>query len=76
MPIINQIKGVLEEVRPHLQMDGGDVEFVSFDEASGLLQVRLQGHCQGCPMSLITLKEGIGRMVKEKISVVKEVEAV
>lgn len=76
MAIIDQIKKVLEEVRPHLQMDGGDVEFVSFDEALGLLKVRLQGHCQSCPMSEITLKEGIGRMVKEKVPAVKEVEAV
>lgn len=76
MPVIDQIKEVLEEVRPHLQMDGGDVEFVSFDEASGLLKVRLQGHCHGCPMSQITLQEGIGRVVKEKIPTVKELEAV
>ena len=73
---IDKIKKVLDEVRPQLQMDGGDVEFVSFDEASGVLKVKLQGACSGCPMSQITLQQGIGQAVKEKVPEVKEVVAV
>ena len=71
-----KIKKVLDKVRPHLQMDGGDVEFVSFDEKTGVLEVKLKGACVGCPMSQITLQDGIGKMVKEEIKEVKEVIAV
>ncbi|MFA6228364.1 MAG: NifU family protein [Patescibacteria group bacterium] len=71
-----KIKAVLDELRPHLQMDSGDVEFISFDEKSGKLTVRLQGACHGCPMSAITLKEGIGKVVMERVPEVKEIENV
>jgi len=66
----------LDEIRPHLKMDGGDVEFVDYDEASGILKLHLHGACQGCPMSAVTLQEGIGRVIKNKVSEVKEVVAV
>jgi len=66
----------LAKIRPHLQMDGGDVEFVSFDEESGVLKVKLQGACSGCPMSQVTLQQGIGQMVKEQVPEVKELVAV
>lgn len=72
----NKIEKELEKIRPALQMDGGDVEFVNFDEASGKLEVRLLGHCAHCPMSQITLKQGIEASICEKISEVKSVEAV
>ncbi|HPA25923.1 MAG TPA: NifU family protein [bacterium] len=68
-----KIQQELDLIRPHLQMDGGDVEMVEFDEATGILKLRLTGHCVGCPMSQMTLQEGIGRSVKEKIPEVKEV---
>jgi Fe-S cluster biogenesis protein NfuA len=71
-----QINSALDEIRPHLQMDGGDVDFVEFDEVTGVLKVKLQGACHGCPMAQITLQEGIGRVVKEKVPAVKEVLAV
>lgn len=71
-----KIKQELELIRPHLQMDGGDVEFVEFDEATGVLKLRLMGHCVGCPMSQVTLQEGIGRTIKEKIPEIKEVISV
>ncbi|MFA6526473.1 MAG: NifU family protein [Candidatus Buchananbacteria bacterium] len=71
-----KIEEQLAKIRPHLQMDGGDVEFVSFDEESGVLKVKLQGACSGCPMSQITLQQGIGQMVKENIPEVKDVVAV
>ena len=74
--IIEKIKSELSEIRPHLQMDGGDVEFVEFDEKDGVLKLRLQGACIGCPMSQMTLQEGIGRTIKAKIPEVKEVQAV
>lgn len=71
-----QIKKTLDKIRPHLKLDGGDVEFVTFNAASGELKVRLQGACSGCPMSQITLKEGVGRLVMEEIPAVKKVTAV
>lgn len=74
--LLNRVKSALNEIRPHLQMDGGDVEFVSFDEASGELSVRLQGACAGCPMSQATLQEGIARAIKEKVPEVKEIKNV
>lgn len=71
-----KIKNVLERVRPHLQMDGGDVDFVSFDAGSGVLKLKLQGACAGCHMSHVTLNEGIAKLVMEEIPEVKNVEAV
>ncbi len=76
MPIEEKIKQELAAIRPHLQMDGGDVEFVEFDEATGVLKLKLTGACIGCPMSQVTLQEGIGRAIKEKVPEVKEVMAV
>jgi Fe-S cluster biogenesis protein NfuA len=49
---------------------------VEFDEATGALKLRLMGHCVGCPMSQVTLQEGIGRTIKEKIPEIKEVISV
>lgn len=66
----------LEKIRPHLQMDGGDVEFISYDEVSGTLNVKLQGACSGCPMSQITLQQGIAKTIQEEIPEVKIVVAV
>ena len=73
---ITEIKKVLDEVRPHLQMDGGDVEFIDFNEDSGVLSLKLQGACHSCPMSQLTLQDGIGRAVKAKVKEVKEIKAV
>jgi Fe-S cluster biogenesis protein NfuA len=69
-----QVEKVLNEIRPNLQADGGDVEFV--DVKDGIVKVKLTGSCAGCPMSTLTLKMGIERLLKEKIADVKEVEAV
>lgn len=76
MDIIQKIKKELDKVRPHLQMDGGDIEFVEFDEKTGVLKLRLQGACQTCPMSQVTLQDGVGRVVKKEVPEVKEVQAV
>ncbi|NBS41393.1 NifU family protein [bacterium] len=55
----DQIEQVLNQVRPALRMDGGDIQLVDFDEATGIVRVRLEGACRGCPMSKITLKMGV-----------------
>ena len=69
-----KVQEVLDQIRPGLQADGGDVELV--DVVDGVVQVRLQGACAGCPMSQMTLKMGIERILKEEIPEVKEVESV
>ncbi|MGB4163876.1 MAG: NifU family protein, partial [Bacillota bacterium] len=59
-----QVKAVLEKIRPSLQADGGDVELV--DVVDGVVKVRLQGACAGCPMSQLTLKNGVERILKQE----------
>ncbi len=67
-----QVKEVLELIRPALQADGGDVELVDVTD-DGIVSVRLTGACGSCPMSTMTLKMGIERTLVEKIPEVKEV---
>jgi Fe-S cluster biogenesis protein NfuA len=69
-----QVQEVLDIIRPNLQADGGDVELV--DVKDGVVSVKLQGACAGCPMSTMTLKRGIERFLKEKLPAVKEVVSV
>ena len=69
-----KVVDVLNEVRPALQRDGGDVKLV--DVVDGVVQVELQGACRGCPMSQMTLAFGIERVLKSKIPEVVSVEAV
>jgi len=69
-----QVEKVLEQIRPFLRADGGDVELVEVKE--GVVKVRLQGACYGCQMSLVTLKDGIERILKREVPQVKEVLAV
>ncbi|MCK5320537.1 NifU family protein [Candidatus Parcubacteria bacterium] len=71
--IEEKIKKALDKVRPGMQADGGDVEFVKWDEKTGQVQVRLAGMCVGCPMAQITLKQGIETEVKKIVPEVKEV---
>ena len=68
-----QIKKVIEEIRPSLQMDGGDIELVEVDEKKGIVKVKLQGACATCPMSTMTLKMGVEAELKKKVKGVKEV---
>ncbi|HOI15223.1 MAG TPA: NifU family protein [Geobacteraceae bacterium] len=70
--MIEEVKKVLEMIRPALQADGGDVEFVEMTE-DGVVRVRLQGACGSCPMATVTLKNGIEKTLKEKVPGVKEV---
>ena len=69
-----KVSEVIEKIRPMLQRDGGDVELVDVD--GGVVKVRLQGACAGCPMSQMTLKNGIERVLKEAIPEVESVENV
>jgi Fe-S cluster biogenesis protein NfuA len=70
----DKVATVLDEVRPALQRDGGDVELV--DIVDGIVQVKLQGACRGCPMSQMTLAFGIERMLKAKVPEVVSVQAI
>ena len=69
-----KVEAVLEKVRPQLQADGGDVELVDITE-NNIVKLRLQGACAGCPMSQMTLKNGIERVLKQEIPEVKSVES-
>jgi Fe-S cluster biogenesis protein NfuA len=70
-----QIEEALDKIRPALQRDGGDIELVDVEE-NGVVKVRLTGACSGCPMSQMTLKQGVERIVKQMVPEVKAVEAV
>jgi len=70
-----KVEAVLANIRPALQLDGGDVELVDVDD-QGVVKVRLMGACGGCPMASMTLKNGIEKTLKELIPEVKEVIAV
>jgi len=69
-----EIQKALDEVRPHLQMDGGDVEFIEYKD--GIVKVKLKGHCAGCPMSQMTIKWGVEQYLKKKIPAIKAVEQI
>jgi Fe-S cluster biogenesis protein NfuA len=70
----DKVKEVLDKVRPALQRDGGNVELVGVSD--GTVKVKLTGACAGCPMSTMTLKNGIERILKQEVPEVKEVIAV
>ena len=72
--VIQQIEEILEEIRPNIQMDGGDIEFVKFE--NGTVSLRLHGACVGCPAAMYTLKLGIEEELKQRIPDVVEVIAV
>lgn len=70
-----QIKKIIaEKIRPALQMDGGDIEFVGLNGKT--VQVRLQGACSGCPSAAMTLQMGVLRLLKEEIPEIEGVEPV
>ncbi|MFC1913783.1 NifU family protein [Chloroflexota bacterium] len=68
-----KIEATLNKIRSALQADGGDVELIAVDD--GVVKVRLTGACGGCPMSTITLRNGIERILKDEVPEVKEVIA-
>jgi Fe-S cluster biogenesis protein NfuA len=69
------VQAVLDKIRPALQADGGDVELIDVTE-DGVVKVSLQGACRGCPMSQLTLANGVERVLKEQLPEVVRVEAV
>ena len=71
-----KILEVLESIRPALQTDGGDLEFLSFNGDNGIVELRLLGACEMCPISMMTLKEGIERRLRRSVPEVTAVSAV
>ena len=68
-----EVQSALNDIRPSLQADGGDVELVDVED--GIVKVRLTGACGGCPMSQMTLKNGIERILKQEVPEVVSVES-
>ena len=69
-----QVKASIEKIRPFLQRDGGDIELVSVE--GGVVKVKLQGACSGCPMSQMTLKGVVEQTIKKEVPGVERVETV
>jgi Fe-S cluster biogenesis protein NfuA len=69
-----KVQKALAEIRPRIQADGGDIELISVE--NGSVKVRLQGACVGCPLSALTLKQGVERFIKQKVPEIQSVEAV
>ncbi len=72
----DKVRQVIDQIRPFLQQDGGDIELVGVEESTGVVSVRLEGACKGCPGAQMTLKMGVERQLKEKVPEVTEVIAV
>lgn len=70
----DKVDKVLDKIRPSLMADGGNVELVDVED--GVVKVRLTGACGGCPMSQMTLKMGIERLLKQELPEIQEVVAV
>ena len=71
-----RVQAVIDHIRPLLQADGGDIELVGIDESTGVVSVRLQGACRGCPSAAMTLKMGVERHLRDKVPEVAEVVAI
>ena len=69
-----KVEKAIESIRPFLQRDGGDIELV--DIVNGVVKVRLKGACGSCPMSQVTLKEGVGKALKKDVPEIVRVESV
>jgi Fe-S cluster biogenesis protein NfuA len=76
MDVKDRVEKALDLIRPALQNDGGDVELVDVDEAAGIVKLKLVGACGSCPMSQMTLRMGVERVLKEEIPEIVEVQAV
>ncbi len=70
-----KIEQVLDSIRPALRSDGGDVELIDFDEEDGIVQLRLMGACGSCPVSTLTLRQGIERRLMVAVPEVKVIHA-
>jgi len=71
-----RIAKVIQQVRPFLQVDGGDLEFVHYDEEHGVIEIRLTGNCVGCAMSVMTLRAGIEAAFLRAMPEIKRIESV
>lgn len=69
-----KVKDALAEIKPQLQADGGDIDLVAVK--GSVVQVKLRGACAGCPMSTMTLKQGVEHLIKAKVPEITKVEAV
>ena len=69
-----KVEKALQKIRPHLQADGGDVELVDVT-VDGIVTVRLKGACGSCPMSAMTLQNGVTRILKQEVPEIKEVKS-
>ena len=69
------VEQALEKIRPFLQRDGGDIQLIDVTE-DGIVKVQLTGACQGCPMSQMTLKQGVERALMKEVPGVKEVQSI
>jgi Fe-S cluster biogenesis protein NfuA len=72
--IQKRVQEALDEIRPQIQLDGGDVELVAVEKQT--VKVRLVGHCAGCPMAAMTLKNGVEALIKQRVPEIQKVEAV
>ena len=72
----DRVEKALDKIRPALQADGGNVELIDVDEAKGVVKVKLVGACGSCPMSQMTLRMGVERILKEEIPEITEVQSV
>ncbi|MCL2173534.1 MAG: NifU family protein [Nitrososphaerota archaeon] len=72
--IKKRVQAALDDIRPQIQGDGGDVELVAIEE--NVVKVRLVGHCVGCPMAQLTLKNGIEAHIKACVPEIQRVDAV
>lgn len=71
----DRIESVLTSIRPAIRADGGDVELAGWNEELGRVEVRLMGACESCPISMLTLKEGIERRLRAAVPEVRVVDA-
>ena len=69
-----RVQAALAEIRPQIQADGGDIDLVAIE--GNVVKVRLRGACAGCPMSALTLKAGVERIIKSQVPEIQSVEAV
>jgi Fe-S cluster biogenesis protein NfuA len=69
-----RVEAALAEIKPQIQADGGDIDLVAVE--NNIVKVRLRGACVGCPMSALTLKAGVERIIKSKVPEIQSVEAV
>jgi len=72
--IEKRVQEALDEIRPRIQADGGDVELVAVEKQ--IVKVRLVGHCAGCPMAAMTLKQGVEALIKQRVPEIQKVESV